>query len=238
MIIYVGQRSDFSLTPHRSRSAVPCPGGIADGTCPNGMHCISDTLCADESYLNWLRNQEASDGNGQQAIAESKPSPSLVAVATSPTSMNESNNVKRCSSHGDCQSGNFCNQPYSKHEGYCGECLMSGRGCSADEVCQSQLGCQQQAPGFTKCNKRVELDRYCEIRLNEVGAKCNVDNMVCERSWQQTTHVLTPNPSRRPTSPPTRDVSLLPFAYQVIPFGFRSLKLRYLLLLTANSKVG
>ena len=78
--------------------------------------------------------------------------------------------------------GKFCDQ------GHCGECLSSnGAGCAAEEYCSS-TGCHNEhVPGAAKCHKRADLDSDCEIRLNEMGATCNVHTLVCESAKQTTT---------------------------------------------------
>lgn len=184
--------------------AVPCPSGYAQGVCPNGMNCIAETQCADETYLDWLRDKQANNGSGQ-AFVESKPSQSIAASAPSPptatapspptttataNNSNNNNNSNQCSSNRDCQTGQFCNQPDPGLGGYCGECLSDGTGygCSTEEVCRTS-GCHDSEgePGVAKCYTAPELDQDCEIRLNDIFAKCNVDKMVCVSQKQQTT---------------------------------------------------
>ena len=52
------------------------------------MNCIAETLCSDESYLDWLRAEQASNGSGQQqppVVAENnKPNSGFVVTAPSP----------------------------------------------------------------------------------------------------------------------------------------------------------
>jgi len=184
-------------------TAVPCPSGYAQGVCPNGMNCIAETQCADETYLQWLRDKQANNGSGKDFV-QSKPSPptgSVVPAVTAPspptaigTTLNNNNigngfKDNRCSSNRDCQIGLFCHQPDPSVGGYCGECIPSdGTGCSTEQVCRT-AGCHGDVnePGMTKCYERWdtwELNIDCEVRLNDIGAKCNVDAMVCESSSQ------------------------------------------------------
>ena len=168
---------------------------MAHGVCPNNMNCIAETPCNDESYLDWLRDQQQSGNGGVQ------PSPSVIAAPTppttnvvvSPTTTSTSNNSNskggRCTSNNDCTSPTqFCNQPSGSNSiGYCGACLISnGIGCATEDVCRPAAGgCHtttEEMTTETKCYKRVELNEDCEIRLNQIGARCNVDSMMCEGS--------------------------------------------------------
>ena len=53
-------------------------------------------------------------------------------------------------------------------------------GCSVNELRRSTACHRQMEPGPTKCYKGWELNRDCEIWLNESGAKCNLDAMICK----------------------------------------------------------
>eukprot|EP00578_Thalassiosira_sp_NH16_P020860 CAMPEP_0181083974 /NCGR_PEP_ID=MMETSP1071-20121207/4450_1 /TAXON_ID=35127 /ORGANISM="Thalassiosira sp., Strain NH16" /LENGTH=1372 /DNA_ID=CAMNT_0023165681 /DNA_START=213 /DNA_END=4331 /DNA_ORIENTATION=- len=49
---------DWADVTENCLTAVPCPGGDANGVCPSGMNCIAETPCSDETYLNWMINEE------------------------------------------------------------------------------------------------------------------------------------------------------------------------------------
>jgi len=197
--LHISTSSTFSVT-FFLRTATPCPQGFAEGVCPYGMNCIAETPCSDETFLDWLRDKQASDGSGQ-ALAQPGPAPASVASGpTPPAASNVQNDPSapptttsnddggRCSSNADCQAGQFCEQPDVTQGGYCGQCLFSGMGCSVDEVCRPisiDNGCHApQTPGANKCYKLSDLHRDCEVRLNDIGARCDVEMMACKENKQ------------------------------------------------------
>ena len=207
-------RNIFSLSMNYSyqvellhRYAIPCPGGVAEGVCPYQMKCIAETPCSDQTYLDWIRDKEASNGSGQlqqqQGISPiSQPTPSNAVVAPPPTpkpvvpavqSSNQGNSsIARCTSNADCEKGHFCNQPDPREGGYCGECISPGHfgkggmGCSVDDYCRASGCYSQDELGPTKCHKPWELDNDCMAQLNDLSAKCNLQRMGCEGQQKQT----------------------------------------------------
>lgn len=174
------------------RTAIPCPGGVSQGVCPDKMNCIAETQCADEAYLQFLREQQAKNGSGKPVL-QAKPGPAPAIAAPTPpaaTTNASDGNDARCTSDGDCQAGRFCHQPDPSAAGHCGACVpSSGAGCSTEQVCRTP-GCHGglTEPGVTKCFERWdpwELNKDCEMRLNDADAKCDVDTMLCSSGQSQ-----------------------------------------------------
>ena len=143
-------------------TAIPCPGGVAFGVCPDGMNCIAEAPCSDDVYLDWLKDKQAK----QAAEAEVN-----TVVATTSTS-DEGNAF--CTNNSDCDTGLFCNK------GYCGQCLEDGTGCSVDQICRTATCAESQDPGATKCYTVSDLDVVCQTLLNNIRAICITDMMACE----------------------------------------------------------
>jgi len=160
----------------------PCPSGKGFEHCKAHEGCYAAPSCTSE----YEQQQAASSvGNNNVAVVVHPPSSSTSISNTSPIN-------SLCSSHGDCPSGKFCNQPNPNEVGTCGSCLISNRlGCAAEDVCRT-TGCHSnQTGGVAKCYKRSELDSDCELRLNDISARCNVNTMKCESSKQTTPAVST-----------------------------------------------
>ena len=142
------------------RTAIPCPGGYAQGVCPNGMNCIADAPCSDQAYLNFLRGEQQASNNGsfegEVIVVSSKPIPSKT------TSTNGIGG--RCSSDRYCSFGQFCNQPDSEMGGYCGDCLPNGRGCSTEQVCRTsgykKMVCESQTQTTQQAAETVDGAMY------------------------------------------------------------------------------
>ena len=151
-------------------TATPCPSGDAFGVCPDGMNCIAETPCADEEFLDWLREKQASsNGSGGSSPAVEDT------VASYDTN---AGNIKVCASDGNCNAGEYCNH------GYCGKCSILDEtynmGCSTEQVCKT-AGCQvAQEWGVTKCFAVADLHKECEEITGAIGSTCNTDKMMCE----------------------------------------------------------
>lgn len=134
-----------------------------------GMNCIAETPCTDQTYLDWLLNNQSSNGaeGGQE------------------TNMQSEQTQFQCSSNDDCAPGLFCYQLIDGQGGTCGECQLNGMGCAVEEFCRIS-GCQteQDRMGVSKCYTLEELDRDCEMRLNDSTAKCSTEFMMCESQAQ------------------------------------------------------
>ncbi|KAL7547446.1 hypothetical protein ACHAWF_010740 [Thalassiosira exigua] len=150
-------------------TAVPCPGGYAEGVCPYGLNCYADTPCADDGYLESMGVEPADVASGQQL----DPSTTGADLDT----------IRYCSSNRECPFGSFCNQGESGTGGYCGDCLLSnGMGCSTEQVCR-ESGCGIETLkeyGLAKCYFRSRLDELCGEQLDNAHAQCEVSKMTCD----------------------------------------------------------
>lgn len=72
-----------------NRTAIPCPKGYAQGTCPTGMYCIADAPCSDEKYIDWLEQKQEAESSSQEFLV-SNP---LISVIPS-NSQEEASNHK------------------------------------------------------------------------------------------------------------------------------------------------
>ena len=158
----------------------PCPSGKGFEYCKDNEGCYAAPSCTSE-YEQQQQQSSSSSSVGNNNIVH-PPSSSTSVTNTSPIN-------SLCSSHGDCPTGKFCNQPNPNEVGTCGSCLISnGLGCAAEDVCRT-AGChsnQGSSVGVAKCYKRSELDSDCEMRLNDISARCNVNTMKCEGTKQVT----------------------------------------------------
>lgn len=136
-------------------TAVPCPGGVALGVCPEGMNCIAETPCTDEEYLDWLRDKHT------KVVAE--------AVENEALKGNE-----YCMDDDDCNTGLLCNR------GICGQCLDDGTGCSMEQICKPAACGEVQVPGPMQCFTASDMDEACRIKLDNTKAVCDFDEMGCE----------------------------------------------------------
>jgi len=164
----------------------PCPSGKGFEYCKDNEGCYAAPSCTSE-YEQQQQQSSSSSSVGNNNAVVHPPSSSTSVSNTSPIN-------SLCSSHGDCPTGKFCNQPNPNEVGTCGSCLISNElGCAAEDVCRT-AGChsnQSGSGGVAKCYKRSELDSDCEIRLNDISAKCNTNTMNCESSKQTTPAVST-----------------------------------------------
>jgi len=161
----------------------PCPSGKGFEHCKDHEGCYAAPSCTSEYEQQQQQSSSSSSvSNNNAAVVVHPPSSSTSVSNTSPIN-------SLCSSHGDCPTGKFCNQPNPNEVGTCGSCLISnGLGCATEDVCRT-TGChsnQSGSGGVAKCYKRSELDSDCEIRLNDIGARCNVNTMKCESTKQTT----------------------------------------------------
>ena len=144
-------------------TAIPCPGGVAENVCPYEMNCIAETPCNDEVYLEWLKDKQAK----QAAEGEAN------AVASTTTASDEEGNIF-CVESSDCDTGLLCN------EGYCGQCLDDGTGCSVDQVCAFASCGEVQEFGPKTCFAISDMDGLCQSLLGDDRAVCVLDVMGCE----------------------------------------------------------
>lgn len=146
-------------------TATPCPGGVAFAVCPDGMNCIAETPCNDETYLDWLRDKQAKIEAENNAATTPSPTVSVVVSDGGGT---------QCMDHSDCNVGQFCNR------GFCGQCLDNGTGCSVDQLCKFS-GCgKSQNSGAAKCFTVTDLHTECQQMLKSDSAFCDTDLMACE----------------------------------------------------------
>ncbi|KAL9186471.1 hypothetical protein ACHAXT_005709 [Thalassiosira profunda] len=206
---------DWDDVTENCLTAVPCPGGFAEGVCPYGMKCMAETPCRDVEYLAWLTENQAKFGSGQAAADKhtspiGAPSNQYVAVDLKPPPKTENEGsvshevkpgVTLCTNNYGCEAGQFCHQQNPGEAGICGECLPNGTGCSTEEICRTDACNNQQASGVSKCFSREELNQDCEVRLNDLGATCNVEMMVCERWGVPPSPPPTPTVDATPSQP-------------------------------------
>jgi hypothetical protein len=119
-------------------TAIPCPGGVAFGVCPDGMNCIAETPCTDEEYLDWLRDKQA------KVAAE--------AAEADASGLTSDEGNEYCMNDDDCDTGLMCNK------GYCGQCLDDGTGCSMEQICKPNTCGESQIPGPTQCFTVSDMD--------------------------------------------------------------------------------
>ena len=184
----------------------PCPSGKGFEYCKEDEGCYAAPSCTSEYEQQQAKVASSSVGNNNNAVVH-PPSSSTSISNTSPIN-------SLCSSHGDCPTGKFCNQPNPNEVGTCGSCLISnGLGCAAEDVCRT-TGCHsnQSGGGVAKCYKRSELDSDCEIRLNDISVRCNTNTMKCEGGTKQDTPAVstTPQQQQQVQAPPKQTVSQQP----------------------------
>jgi hypothetical protein len=141
-------------------TAIPCPGGVAFGVCPDDMNCIAETPCNDEEYLDWLRDKQAKIAAEQGEVQ-------------TPSELTDEGN-DYCMNDDDCDSKLMCNN------GYCSQCLNDGTGCSSEEICKPATCGEPQNSGPSQCFAVSELDSVCRAKLNDPSAICAIGIMACE----------------------------------------------------------
>ena len=134
------------------RVATPCPDGIAEGVCPNGMGCIDATPCDEVRAQNQAvviarqpvvvpassstTTTTSSTTTTEQAVEQVQPADMGMMMSNTDPSPNDIQAYESfCKLHSDCPN-QLCGLPNSGFEGMCVDCLFNNHiGCRASQIC-------------------------------------------------------------------------------------------------------